>query len=357
MASTPTVESTTSCTEEIKEIPTKAMVNGNNCTANSTNGMTSNGIEIKHNKSNGTTECSNDNRFEEFQFTVPWGTVAGKWWGSRDRVPIICIHGWCDNCGTFDNLAPLLVDEGHSLLCLDLPGHGFSSHIPPGMYYYLNWDGVMLVRRIVKHYKWDKIRLMGHSLGGCISFLYAAVFPDEVSHFICIDIASPAVRSPEETVPKIGQLIDDFLLVEKNAHRTPKAGDYEKFVDLVHYAQHGNCTKDAVRVLLKRGMRQTSTDPPHFLFYADVRLRSFGLGFMYMHESEELAKQIKCNVLNIKANTRTVSLNMEYYDRICDIIKENAAKFEIHNVDGAHHLHLNDPNSIIHIVSNFLSGE
>lgn len=51
MASPPTVESITSCTEEITEIPTKVMVNGNNCSANSTNGLASNGIEIKHNKS------------------------------------------------------------------------------------------------------------------------------------------------------------------------------------------------------------------------------------------------------------------------------------------------------------------
>lgn len=53
----------------------------------------------------------------------------GKWWGPRDKQPIIAIHGWQDNAGTFDPLIELLPKD-LSILCIDLPGHGLSSHIP-----------------------------------------------------------------------------------------------------------------------------------------------------------------------------------------------------------------------------------
>lgn len=40
--------------------------------------------------------------WEEIEIPVPWGKVAGKWYGSRNRQPIIALHGWQDNSGTFD---------------------------------------------------------------------------------------------------------------------------------------------------------------------------------------------------------------------------------------------------------------
>lgn len=61
---------------------------------------------------------------------IKYVLILAKWWGPRDKQPIIAIHGWQDNAGTFDPLIELLPKE-LSILCIDLPGHGRSSHIPP----------------------------------------------------------------------------------------------------------------------------------------------------------------------------------------------------------------------------------
>ena len=45
-----------------------------------------------------TTKC------EEISFELPMGKIAGKVWGSGPR-PIVAIHGWLDNCGSFDPIA------------------------------------------------------------------------------------------------------------------------------------------------------------------------------------------------------------------------------------------------------------
>lgn len=70
----------------------------------------------------------------------------GKWWGGRGRQPLIALHGWQDNAGTFDGIGSLLPSD-ISMLAIDFPGHGRSSHYPKGQSYYLFWDGVTLVRR------------------------------------------------------------------------------------------------------------------------------------------------------------------------------------------------------------------
>ena len=41
------------------------------------------------------------------------------------------MHGYMDNAGTFDRLIPLLPDKFY-VVAIDLPGHGFSSHVPYG---------------------------------------------------------------------------------------------------------------------------------------------------------------------------------------------------------------------------------
>ncbi|CDQ91093.1 unnamed protein product [Oncorhynchus mykiss] len=44
----------------------------------------------------------------EFNMPVPWGEIRGKVWGPDNGRPILCLHGWADNCGTFNTLIPLL---------------------------------------------------------------------------------------------------------------------------------------------------------------------------------------------------------------------------------------------------------
>ena len=44
---------------------------------------------------------------------------------------LVCA-GWLDNAGSFDGLIPLLSLPSPHVVAIDLPGHGLSSHRPPG---------------------------------------------------------------------------------------------------------------------------------------------------------------------------------------------------------------------------------
>lgn len=79
------------------------------------------------------------------------------------------------------------------------------------MTYYIFMDGLIILRKIVKHFNWRKISIMGHSLGAAIGFLYASSYPDDTEMLISIDTVSPVIINEAE-VNNLGSFIDKFVL-------------------------------------------------------------------------------------------------------------------------------------------------
>ncbi|XP_070153706.1 probable serine hydrolase isoform X3 [Polyergus mexicanus] len=281
-------------------------------------------------------------------------SVVRKWWGSTDVQPIVAIHGWQDNSGTFDNLTELL-PSNIAILGIDLPGHGFSSHLPFGQFYYVFWDGVITLRRIIKYYKWNKVKLLGHSLGGAISFLYAASYPDEVDILISLDIASPSVRDITKTAAMTGDYIDKFLKYELLTLDNAPCYEYNEMINIVEKAYEGSITKEGAETLMKRGMQQAYTKGKYY-FSRDPRLKVAILGMFSLDLVLEYASRIKCAYLNIRAIPGMKFEQPENYQKVLDNIKLVARKFEYHEVNGTHHVHLSEPEKIAPIIINFLQN-
>ncbi|XP_019880960.1 probable serine hydrolase isoform X2 [Aethina tumida] len=293
--------------------------------------------------------------YEEITIPVPWGHISGKWWGPKNTQPIIAIHGWQDNSGTFDSLAPLLKEKGLSLLCIDLPGHGLSSHLPDGQFYYIFWDGVHFLRRVVKYYKWtEPITVIGHSLGGAIAFLYAAAYPDQIKKYVSIDIASPSVRTPEKMVSAIGAAVDKFLYYETLPEEKHPCYTKEEMLDILVDAHNGSVTRQGCEYLLKRAVKPAKHKEGYYVFTRDTRLKVSSLGFLCMEQVLHLARQIKCEVLNIRGNPGMKFDIPENYNIVLDEIEKSAKKLERHVVDGTHHLHLNDGACVADIIHKFI---
>ncbi|XP_043273277.1 probable serine hydrolase isoform X1 [Venturia canescens] len=292
---------------------------------------------------------------EDIQIPVPWGHISGKWWGPKDEQPIICLHGWQDNAGSFDSIAPLLSSK-KALLAIDLPGHGFSSHYPDGVFYYVFWDGLILLRRVVKHYKWDKITILGHSLGGAIGFLYAAAYPDEVDALISIDIATPSARDPTRTVGASGDHIDRFLKYENLTPDNVPCYEYEEMINIVEDGYKGSITRRSAEILMIRGMQPAPTPGRHY-FSRDPRLKTSMLGMLSMDLVLSYASQIKCSYLNIRAVPGLKFDNPENYGKVLDKIKETSRRFEYREVEGSHHVHLNEPEKVAPIIEEFFKNK
>lgn len=292
---------------------------------------------------------------EEVEIPVPWGFVAGKWWGSRLKQPILAIHGWQDNAGTFDRLCPLLPND-IPILAIDLPGHGRSSHYPKGMHYYIFWDGISLIRRIAKYYGWTKLTLLGHSLGGALSFMYAAAFPDDVESFISIDIAGPPARDHRKQAANLGDSIDRFLRYETLPESKTPCYNYDDAIDVVLAAYDGSVDVQSVEILMRRGMAPA---PAHFNregfhFARDLRLKVALMGMLSLEQVIAHAEIIKCRVLNIRAVPGLNFDNLDYYPSVIEAMKKSARKVDYLEIPGTHHIHLVNPERVSQQITDFL---
>ncbi|XP_059484876.1 probable serine hydrolase isoform X3 [Neocloeon triangulifer] len=300
----------------------------------------------------GSSQEQPERKWEEVRIPVPWGHIAGKWWGPRSRQPILAIHGWMDNANTFDPLIGLLPSD-LSFLAIDLPGHGLSSRYPAGMVYHSTED-IVVLRRIVKHFDWrDKLVLMGHSLGSIYSFTYSSAFPNEVEKYIGFDNIKPTNINNDKFIKETGGAIDRFLRFIANPDFSPEY-PWDNIVERQRKGSSESLTIESTKLLLQRGAYKSLTKEGHFGFRRDIRQMVSLLSTLPYEHIQEMARRISCEVLSIKFKQAPYYEDPKYCNGILEIIRNNAKRLEYHEVDGSHHGHLNNPENVAPIVKNFL---
>ncbi|XP_054268714.1 probable serine hydrolase [Macrosteles quadrilineatus] len=294
---------------------------------------------------------------KEINIPAAWGHIAGKWWGNPDVQPVFAIHGVQDNAATFNTLVPLLDVE--AVLAIDLPGHGQSTHIPSGFpYHYM--DAVCILRYMIKHhFKWsDPLVLLGHSFGSNLSFVYAALYPDQVSKYISLDCSRHHMSEDATTlIDSMRNTIDKMLSLEDKTD--PPEYTEEELFDMFFKARRGPqgwTTKEGCKHLLSRG---TSKLPSGKVFLSrDPKLKLNAFGRLTFESWLKLAEKITCDMLSIQAENGVVRSDSkgEFYQKTVNIILNNSPKSKHVILPGYHHVHLDNPKIVANEINNFLSS-
>jgi pimeloyl-ACP methyl ester carboxylesterase len=126
--------------------------------------------------------------------------------GPHDGPASVLLHGWLDHRGSFDLLAPLLPGR---TVAVDQRGHGDSSWAGAGGFYHFveylgDLDGLLRELKLS-----GPVRLVGHSMGGAVSLLYAAARPDLVAHVTLLD-AAPLLIAPAEVPDRLSGGMEDL---------------------------------------------------------------------------------------------------------------------------------------------------
>lgn len=295
----------------------------------------------------------------EVSIPVPWGVIAGKEWGDPNGVPWLGLHGWMDNAGTFDPLAPMF-PEGHRLVCIDYPGHGYSSHLPKGSLYHFLESGIY-IQRIAKHFGWKKFSLIGHSMGGGMASLYAGTFPEQVQALIMLDLIIPMPRPHEVLVERTKDSIIQALAMEKKTEETPPKvyPTYESILERLMAGNaaanegHPSVTVEAANIMLKRGVKP-NPDGEGFVFTRDMRHMNKGLYGFPISSLKQFASSISSPHLIIKAKEGPLySLSQEDVDDMVALYSNNP-KFEYSVVEGKHHVHMCQPERVEPVITRFV---
>ncbi|MFW6093336.1 MAG: alpha/beta fold hydrolase, partial [Pseudomonadota bacterium] len=126
-------------------------------------------------------------------------------WGNPEAPLMVLVHGGRDHCRNWDWVAQAFRDDYH-VIAPDLRGHGDSQWMIGGSYHQV--DYVYDIAQLIHQIDHNPVTIIGHSLGGSISLLYAGLFPDTVDKLVAIEGMGPP---PEIVKQRIEQPVAERL--------------------------------------------------------------------------------------------------------------------------------------------------
>jgi len=291
---------------------------------------------------------------EEITINVSWGHIAAKWWGPRHIRPIVMLHGWQANAGTFDPLIALL-PRHVSYLAIDFPGHGLSSPLPNGMIY-SHMFYVYVLRLIHKKFDWKMISLCGHSMGSILCFLYASSFPSECDMVIGLDFLQSNEVDNDVLINFYSEGISKlYKSTEQNVAGTePPSYSRSELVKKLMNAKFTTYTEDSLEYLLVRGMKESKAYPKKYYFTRDNRVKTMNVYMVPPEVNVDSALRITAPYCFIKALQYEGESKRVHVDEILHTMTNANSKFELHGVDSGHHVHLTEPEKVSTIISRFI---
>ena len=264
--------------------------------------------------------------FEEVRLSLPHIEVAAHLYGPEDGQPVIALHGWLDNAATFTRLAPLL--DGLRIVALDLPGHGHSEHRPRGAAYNI-WDYAHDVLQTAEQFGWQRFSLLGHSMGAIVAVLLAGAMPERVERLALIDGAIPFTGEASDAPQKLGESLRALLTVDNK--RKPVYATFEQAV-AARMKGVGAVSWEAAELLAQRGLMPV---PGGYTWRTDARLMLPSPMRLTLAHAQAFIQTVACPVSLVLAEQ-----GLLVDAQLRELVR--ALPFELHDLPGGHHLHLDD---------------
>ena len=198
-------------------------------------------------------------------------------WSSAG-VPMLLLHGFGNEAHIWDDFSPR-VAEHYRVLALDLRGHGESAWDPEGRYDYENHladlDALTTALGI------ERMVLVGHSLGGRISMLYAGRNPEKLAGLVIVDSA------PELDARGIVR-----IRAEVGEQRDPSFASVAEYENLLAH-NYPAATPEALRRMARHGLKQR--EDGRYVLRMDVAYRVAAGARAATVDDDELARREESN--------------------------------------------------------------
>ena len=292
-----------------------------------------------------------------------WSSVINKHDNDNDNnqlksslsvIKVIALHGWMDNCATFDVLAPRLRNKivDVDFVAIDLPGHGQSSHKSLDGTTCVLAENCYYVYDIVVQLGWrhQDVTIVGHSMGASIALMFAAAF--SVKRLIILDSLGPQSKKKES----ISRCIREHIKARTNGKMTSSV--YPNLEQAVKarckspkmFPGKQYISESTARALVQRG--SVIEDNGQLRFLHDQRLYWPSILFLSEEQIEVLYKDVAANqststCLLLAKDGMPFPSEMINRARKLLLIKSNDTYQQL---PGSHHFH-SDPDSVDKVVN------
>jgi len=278
---------------------------------------------------------------EELCYDINELTLHGLSTGSDDAPVTLCLHGWLDNAASFLPLLPYFTDR--KLIAIDWPGHGFSSHrSADAHYHFIDW--VYDLVQLFELNKWEKIDIIGHSMGGMVATAFAAAFPEKVRSLTLLDSIGFVSADAQTTTEQLRKGLASRIKGQN------KQKNHHESIDSAIAARVavGDLSTELTSLIVKRGIAKIGN---HYTWRSDSRLRNTSPYRLTLEQAKQLMTDVKCPV------------NLIYGEKGLDMVHLGVKEFSnlfkdlsLSQLPGGHHLHMESPEPIAENIVEFWQG-
>ncbi|USD39211.1 alpha/beta fold hydrolase [Ferrimonas sp. SCSIO 43195] len=277
---------------------------------------------------------------EETYFALDSIELAGLRWGDPNAPLVVALHGWLDNGNSFAPLAPHLVAAGYQLLALEFPGHGHSQNRHQGNYYHF-LDYLYELHQLWPQLPRRPVLVLGHSMGGIIASLFAALYPQQVARLMVVEAMGPLTAAPEQTLEKMRQ---GFASRDKP---TSQASYRDIDALVTARAKAGQFDLETARLLLQRNLHQQPDG--RWCWRSDPRLRMRSPWMMTDAQAQNLMQGLMTPTCFVLGQGGFDELRSAWQAR-----RHWFADARLELIEGGHHCHMQQPQQLLRLILQFI---
>jgi pimeloyl-ACP methyl ester carboxylesterase len=268
-------------------------------------------------------------------------------WGEPAGELIILVHGFLDHAHSWRPFVAFLQEKSKKPLWIVAPdsrGHGDSGWVGAGGYYHFP-DYVFDLHCLIQNLGASRLALIGHSMGGSISFLYTGTFPQRVASLVLIEGMGPPGSLFSDAPPRMEKWISEVRGRGRNHFR-----QYPSIAAGARQLQQNNprLNSEFAFELAQTGLRQNTSGK--WVWKFDPLHRTTAPQPFYTEQAIEFLRRIKCPALTIEGKESHQTERTDKQERFEAISNRRHVVIE----NAGHMVHQDNPEALAQTVSEFL---
>jgi pimeloyl-ACP methyl ester carboxylesterase len=271
-------------------------------------------------------------------------------WGDPAGEPIVLVHGFLDQAQSWKVFAAELLRRAVRPLWIIAPdcrGHGDSGSVGAGGYYHFP-DYVYDLECVVSALGIARFHLVGHSMGGTISFLYGGAFPERLVNLVLIEGVGPPGMEFAEAPRRMARWIDEVR--ERGRDHFREYTSVEAGAGQLRQT-NPRLQEEFALELARAGMKQRATGK--WIWKFDPLHRTAAPQPFYTAQALEFFRRITCPVLLVDGAESRQSRRTDKLQRYEAI--RNRRMLTIENA--GHMVHQDNPAALADAIASFFAVE
>lgn len=270
---------------------------------------------------------------------LEWGEAAGE--------PLVLVHGFLDQAQSWRPFVASLKDQAKSPLWIVAPdcrGHGDSGWVGAGGYYHFP-DYVYDLDCVIRALGVPRVKLIGHSMGGTISFLYAGTYPTRVSSLVLIEGLGPIGMDFSAAPTRMEKWITEVH--ERGRHHFREHPAIESGARQLQQT-NPRLSAELALELAHSGMKQNANGK--WIWKFDPLHRTAAPQPFYLAQALEFLRRVECPVLLVEGKNSHQTRRPDKQQRIDAIRKQRLFVVD----DAGHMVHHDNPQALAGVVAKYI---